>query len=341
MKKLSLCLIILLTISCNLFKPSGEIQLVDTFLDDQFVVSLAFEDDGTAWAGIIRDQYGLVKINPDGSTEIFDHTNSCLVDSANIWDMDVDSDGNLWILNEGLVRYDGHVFTKWDTINDGQLIILAYNQSLAIDENDNIWCVATNPYINCPNIKLLCFDGEDFTVHEPAPLTCYTISSVADIAIDKMNNAWFSFNDYHGDLVFLKYNGSEWTSFDTSDVGYSPYNLTDIEFDSDNNLWFNDDFLYSSIAQHGQAALFVFDQVKRATPISGAEYISSLYIDLNDNVWVSGFLPNLAVYNDTEWTLLDNEEAIPFCRDIDMDSNGDIWYATSLGIKVFRYIEEN
>ncbi|MFA6617797.1 MAG: hypothetical protein WCT23_01865 [Candidatus Neomarinimicrobiota bacterium] len=341
MKKLSLCLIVLLIISCNLFISGGSIQLVNTILVDQFVVSLAFEDDGTTWAGIIRDQYGLVKINPDGSTEIFDHTNSCLVDLANIWDMDVDSDGNLWMLNEGLVRYNGHVFTKWDTINEGQLIVLAYNQSLVIDENDNIWCVATNPYINCPNIKLISFDGNDFTVHEPSQLNSGTIYSVTDIAIDKMNNAWFSFNDYHGDLVFLKYNGSKWTSFDTSDVGYSPYNITDIEFDSENNLWFNDDFSYSSIAKHNQAALFVFDKENKATSISGSEFISSLYIDVNDNLWVSGFLPNLAVYNDGKWTFLDNEEAIPFCSDINVDNNGDIWYATSLGIKVFRYIEED
>ncbi len=336
MKKLSLLLIILLTISCNLFTSVGEIQLIDTILDDKFVVSLAFEDDGTAWAGIIRNQYGLVKINPDGSTEIFDHTNSCLVDSANIWDMDVDSDGNLWMLNEGLVRYDGHIFTKWDTINDSQLIILAYNQSLAIDGNDNIWCVATNPYINCPNIKLVCFDGEDFTVHEPEPLNCGTIYSVADIAIDKMDNAWFSFHSYNQEFVFMRYAEGEWTTFDTSDVGFSTYQVSDIEFDSDNNLWFIDDYLISSLYIPKRPTLCFFNGETQATSVIKDAYISEIAIDDHDNVWVSGASPNLGLYNGKNWVYCNNDDAV-FSREMKLNPNGDMWLAISTGIRVYRY----
>ena len=92
MKKIiTLLFVIILSVSCIINFPPGSIHQVDTLLDGQFVVSLALESDGTAWAGIIRDQYGLVKINPDGSTEVFDHTNSCLKDSANIWEIELDS----------------------------------------------------------------------------------------------------------------------------------------------------------------------------------------------------------------------------------------------------------
>lgn len=337
MKKLNLCLIVLLTISCNLFNPVGDIQLIDTLLDGQFVVSLAFEDDGTAWAGIIRDQYGLVKINTDGNTEIFDHTNSCLKDSMNIWDMDVDSEGNLWMLNDGLIRYDGNTFTKWDTINDGQLIILAYDQSLAIDGNDNIWCAATNPYINCLNIKLVSFDGSDFTVHEPAALNCGTIHTLSDIAIDKMNNPWFSFRNYNESLVFLKYAEGEWTAYDTSDIGYNPYNLTDIEFDSENNLWFNDDITFSSMHYEDHPGLYCFDGEHQAEGYGEMQLISQLSVDKNDNVWVTGLLPRLGVLNiNYKWTI-DNSDDIGFCRVMEKAPNGNMWLGTSTGIMIYRY----
>ena len=341
MKKIILLIaFILLTMSCVPFLTPGEIILVNTLLEDQFVVSLAFESDGTAWAGIIRDQYGLVKINPDGSTEIFDHTNSCLVDSANIWDMDVDSEGNLWLLNEGLVRYDGSTFTKWDTINDGQLTIVAYNQSLAIDGNDNIWVVATNPYINCPNVKLVCFDGVDFTVHEPSPLGCGSIYSVADIAIDKMDNPWFSFHSYNQGLVFMRYAEGEWTTFDTSDVGFSPYQVNDIEFDSDNNLWFNDDYLISSMYIPNRPTLCVFNGETQATPVIRNAYISEIAIDDDDNVWVSGASPNLGLYDGRNWVYCNDDDAV-FSREMKFSPDGDMWLAISTGIRVYRYSQTN
>jgi len=340
MKKLTCLLItILIAISCVFVSPVGEISLINTFLDDQFVVSLAFEDDGTAWAGIIRDQYGLVKINPDGSTEIFDHTNSCLVDSANIWDMDVDSEGNLWILNEGLLRYDGSSFTKWDTINDGQLIILAYNQSLAIDGNDNIWCIATNPYINCLNFHLICFDGENFTTYEPLSLSCGTSFPVTDIAIDKMDNKWLSFRSYNEALVFLKFGDGEWTAFDTTDIGFSPYQISDLEFDSDNNLWFNDDITFSSMHYQDHTGLYCFDGENEAIGFGDNHLISEICIDDGDNVWITGLSPRLGVFDMNHKWAVDDSDDVGFCRVMEKAPNGDMWLGTSTGIKVYRYCQ--
>jgi ligand-binding sensor domain-containing protein len=338
MKKIiTLLLVIILSVSCIINFTAGSIHLVDTLLEGQFVVSLAFDSDGTAWAGIIRDQYGLVKINPDGSTEIFDHTNSCLVDSANIWDMDIDSEGNLWMLNEGLIRYDGDTFTKWDTINDGQLIILAYNHSLAIDGNDNIWCIATNPYINCLNFQLICFDGENFTAYEPSSLSCGTSFPVTDIAIDKLDNKWLSFRSYNEALVFLKFGEGEWTAFDTTDIGFAPYQISDIEFDSDNNLWFNDDITYSSMYYEDHVGLYCFDGENVAIGFGSNHLISEICIDNADNVWFSGFSPHLGVLDMNHKWAVDDSDDVGFCRVMEMGPNGDMWLGTSTGIMIYRY----
>jgi ligand-binding sensor domain-containing protein len=338
MKKLSLFLIVILIISCNLFTPVGDIQFIDTILDGQFVVSLAFEDDGTAWAGIIRDQYGLVKINPDGSTEIFDHTNSCLVDSANIWEIKIDGQGKVWMLNaDGLICFDGENFTRYDSIDNNNYIPRAFEKRLAIDNDDNIWFIGYNPWVNCPTQKIFSFDGDEFTSYEPNGLNLDQYTSIKDIEIDNNGNVWFSF--YRGDPVFLKFDGSEWAAYDTSDIGFVPYNISDIEFDSDNNLWFNDDYTFSSIAYLPQHSLYVFDGENKAQGFGDNLLISEICIDDHDNVWFTGLSPRLGILDMNQKWVIDNSDDVGFCRVMEKAPNGDMWLGTSDGIMIYRYCQ--
>ncbi len=336
MKKVTMFLIVLLmVISCVFISPTGNISLQDTLLDNQFIVSLAIEDDGTAWAGIIRDQYGLVRINSNGSMEIFDHTNSCLKDSANIWEIEIDNQGKIWMLNEGLVcYYNGGVFTRYDSI-DNFYIPRVFTGSLAIDDDDNIWFIGYNPWVNCPTQKIFCFDGISIIGYEPNGMNLDQCPSITDIEVDPFGNVWFSF--YRGDPVFLKYDGSEWTSYDSSDIGFAPYNITDIEFDSDNNLWFNDDYTFSSVAYNVQPALYIFDGENEAMSFGENQYISEIGIDDDDNIWVAGLLPRLAVLDINHKWVIDNSDDVGFCRVMEMGPNGDMWLGTSTGILVYRY----
>ena len=329
--------VLVLFVSCLIVFPPGELNYRDTLLEDQFVVSLAIEDDGTAWAGIIRDQYGLIKINTDGSTEIFDHTNSCLHDSSNIWDMDIDSQGRVWMLNDdGLVCYDGDTFMRYDSLDDGY-IPRAHENFLEIDNNDKIWFIGYNIYVNCPAQKIFCFDGSDFTSYVPNGTGMDQSYSYTDIKVDNSGNVWFSFN--RGDPVFLKYDGSEWTSYDSSDIGFAPYKVSDIEFDSDNNLWFNDDYTFSSIAYNKQPSLYVFDGQNEAVPFGENHFISEISVDADDNIWICGLVPRLGVLDVNQKWVTDNSDNIGYCRVMEMDPNGDMWLGTSEGIKVYRYCQ--
>ncbi|GEM_PF-1263354 len=335
MKKILVYCSALLLVSCIINPPAGTISLQDTLLDGQFVVSLATEADGTAWAGIIRDQYGLVKINSDGSTEVFDHTNSCLKDSANIWDIDIDSQGRVWMLNDnGLICYDGDTFTRYDSI-DNYYIPKAYTGALAIDDEDNVWFIGYNPWVNCPTQMIFSFNGEDFISCEPNGMDLDLCSAITDIEIDGAGNVWFSF--HRGDPVFLKYDGSKWTSYDSSDIGFTPYNISDIEFDSDNNLWFNDDYTFSSIAYNEQPALYIFDGQNEAVAFGEDQYISEIGIDDGDNIWITGLSPRLGILDMNHKWVIDNSNDVGFCRVMEMDSNGDMWIGTSDGIYIYRY----
>ena len=336
MKKIiTLLFVIILSVSCIINFPPGSIHQVDTLLDGQFVVSLALESDGTAWAGIIRDQYGLVKINPDGSTEVFDHTNSCLKDSANIWEIELDSQGRVWMLNDDcLICYDGNSFMRYDSLEEGY-IPHAHENYLEIDENDNIWFIGHNIYVNYPNQKIFCFNGDEFTSYLPAGILMDQSYSFRDIKIDNSGNIWFSF--HRGDPVFLKYDGSEWTAFDSSDIGFAPYNISDIEFDSDNNLWFNDDYTFSSIAYLPQHSLYVFDGENIAQGFGDNLLISEICIDYADNVWFTGLSPRLGILDINQKLVFDNSDDVGFCRVMEVGPNGDMWLGTSTGIMIYRY----
>ncbi|MCK5816670.1 MAG: hypothetical protein KAH15_01570 [Candidatus Marinimicrobia bacterium] len=336
MKKLLVFCSILLLVSCILNPPAGTISLQDTLLDDQFIVSLAIEDDGTAWAGIIRDQYGLVKINTDGSTEIFDYTNSCLVDSVNIWEIEIDSQGKIWMLNEGLVCYEDSKFTRYDTI-ESIYVPISFENSMTIDNDDNVWFLATNPLINCSNFKIYSFDGHDFTSYDPAVLAASTCFSVSDIEVDRQGSIWFSFS-YANDPVFIKYDGNEWTSFDTSDIGFTPHKITDMGFDSDNNLWFNDDYTFSSVYFNNQPGLYTFNGIDEAIPFGEAYYVSELSADDDNNIWVTGLSPRLGILDMNHRWVIDNSDNVRFCRVMQKAPDGNMWLGTSEGIKVFRYL---
>lgn len=338
MKRISVfCLVLILFTSCVFVVPPGELSLQSTLLDDQFIVSLAFENDGTAWAGIIRDQYGLVRIDPDGSTEIFDHTNSCLHDSANVWDIDIDSQGKVWMLNDdGLICYDGDTFTRYDSI-DGFYIPKSFDNLLAIDNDDKVWLIGYNPWVDCPTQRIFSFDGENFTSYEPNGINldlCY--NTINDIEIDRLGNIWFAF--HRGEPVFLKYDGSDWTSYDTEDIGFEPYRISNIEFDSDNNLWFNDDITLSSMHYEDHPGLYCFDGEHQAEGFGDMNLVSQLSVDDNDNVWVTGLFPRLGVLNiNHKWTT-DVSDDVGFCRVMEMGPNGDMWIGTSTGIMIYRYL---
>ena len=157
-----------------------------------------------------------------------------------------------------------------------------------------------------------------------------------DIEIDNSGNIWFSF--HRGDPVFLKYDGSEWTTYDSSDIGFSPYNISDIEFDSENNLWFNDDYTFSSIAYLPQHSLFVFDDDNEAVGFGNNHLISELCIDDNDNVWFTGLSPRLGVLDMNHKWVVDNSDEVGFCRVMEKAPNGDMWFGTSCGIKLYGYL---
>ena len=67
------------------------------------------------------------------------------------------------------------------------------------------------------------------------------------------------------------------------------------------------------------------------------QYISEIGIDDDDNIWVAGLLPRLAVLDINHKWVIDNSDDVGFCRVMEMGPNGDMWLGTSTGILVYRY----
>jgi ligand-binding sensor domain-containing protein len=68
-------------------------------------------------------------------------------------------------------------------------------------------------------------------------------------------------------------------------------------------------------------------------------YISEIAIDDNDNIWVTGLNPRLAVFDMNKRWVRDESDDVSFCRVMEKAPNGDMWLGTSEGIKVYRYCQ--
>ncbi len=148
-------------------------------------------------------------------------------------------------------------------------------------------------------------------------------NAVANIAIDRKNNniKWIGV-PYHG---LVKFDGINWTVFDTSNSPLTLYSPSCITIDKYNNLWMGGT----------PGALFKFDGKNNwtiyNTTNSGlpSNFVQSIEIDENNVKWI-GTGNGLVKFNDTSWVIYNTTNSgIPsndvMCIEIE---NGFKWTGT-------------
>ena len=332
MKKLSLfLLIILIPLSCTLFDPPeadvDNIEFVQKILDGYWVVSIAFEDDGTAWCGTLGGySSGLLRYK-DGQVDVFNAENSIINDSTTIRDLDVDSQGRVWICNDGLVCYEDGNFIRYDSSNS--LIPQNSTRSVEIDSNDKIWITS---WISSGDGGLISLENDVFSVFttENSGLPSEIIR---DMEIDNQNNVWLLYPN-----KITKFNGHVWTSYLSEDLGFEPYMLSDFEINSMDQVCGIMDFGYSSsmYSHVGNPVLYKFNG-ENAEVVLGDSTSSffKIYLDLNDNIWCTGF-NGIRVYqfNNLEKFKVFELDHSPFfiCESPD----GKIWISGGGGVHIYQ-----
>lgn len=290
-------------------------------LNEYFVTSIAFDSKGNAWIGTFDK--GLIKYNSN-ETIVYDSSNSLIQDDK-IWDIAVDSKDNIWIGCKGLIKFDGNNFMLYNPQNTP--MPEDYVFSIAIDSKDNIWftsCVFREGGI----VK---FDGTTWTVFTPKNSNMPD-NLVHSIAIDHNDNVWLALGGYVGMSFLVRISGNKWTSYNSDDIGFSPYYFLNIDIDSHNEVCASIDYTLSSAFYNSGPQAFVFNGSNSLQlQIDSLTNFTSLKVDNEDNIWCNtghGF----AVYNWDKWII--NDSIFESCGAFTIEQAPDnrIWIGTGEGV---------
>lgn len=269
---------------------------------------LEVDNNNNIWIG--TNGKGLIKY--DGSTKTFFDTINSPIPSNIIFDMKLDSKGNLWLATpEGLVKYDG---TEWIIYNtESSELPENFIYSIEIDEKDVIW-------IGTRSNGLIKFDGVNWKRYKLSN-SILPSNAIYSITFDSKDNAWIG----TAGKTLLNFDRTSWVLLDTSNSGLLNTVFAS-EFDKMGNLWIG--------GYRGKPWLTKYDGQNwlhcdsTNSPFSSAG-VSCLRSDPNDNLWISaGFSHGLIKFDGTNWTIYNMQNTTltsEIIQDIEFDKYGNLW----------------
>ncbi|MCK4645895.1 MAG: peptidoglycan DD-metalloendopeptidase family protein [Candidatus Aminicenantes bacterium] len=160
--------------------------------------------------------------------------------------------------------------------------------------------------------------GKDKWNHYVNPLG-YGISS---IVIDKENNMWFG--TYGGGVSIFE--GTNWTTYNTSNSGLAGDSVQAIAEDSGGNLWFGT--WDGGVSRFDGTNWTTYD-----TSNSGLAYdrVRSVAIDSAGNLWFGTYGGGASKFDGTSWTTYNSSNSgltSDKIRPVAIDSGGNLWFGT-------------
>ena len=201
--------------------------------DPEFLpFDIEIDESGTLWSGTIG---GIVKY--DGSQwKVYDESNTNLsADISYIRSLAIDRNGTKWAgtTDEGMVKYDG---SQWSLLNKSNSKLPSNHiTAITIDASSNKW-IGTGK-------GLVKYDGSNWEVYDTTNSQLPNYNDIETITIDGTGNVWigtdrednFTGPDVPGSLI--KYSGSDWTIFDSSNSSLKGNSINDITIDGSGKLW--------------------------------------------------------------------------------------------------------
>lgn len=290
-------------------------NLSNSGLSGNSVNAIAFEKNGTLWAGTLQaspnyynENTGVVRFDGTNWKNNFDPNSQSPIHGDAVV---TDHNGNIWVANSNsLYKYDGNNWSKFPVDLYGNYI------SMVVDSSNHIWVAS-----NYRNLKE--FNGSDWKEHKYGGG-----SNLKFIDVDLNNNIWFgTYNE------LSRYNGSDWKEFFCKDKsgGTCWFTIQAIKSDLKNNIWI------------GGGGLTKFDGLnytRYKTKKNGLAYhnVTRIEIDNENNAWVGTSSDGLLKYNGKVWVLYDtsNSEILSnYIRVIKSDGN-QIWIGSESGLTKFN-----
>lgn len=186
--------------------------------------------------------------------------------TGNIYDLDIDSEGNCFIATNdtGLVKLD--VSGNWTVFNISDIQNGNWVHDVYIDENNIKWL---------STIKgLTKFDETELKSYQlcNAPLIS---SRSSDVYIEKSGTIWF------GDYGITKYDGSSWRRFDYTNSILPFSTITHFTMDADNNLWAGTG---AGLIKLKDTTITIYDIDNSDLPDNN---VTDIAVDKNNILWIT------------------------------------------------------
>jgi ligand-binding sensor domain-containing protein len=232
--------------------------------------------------------------------------------------MAIGSDGTLWIGNSfyGLTSFDGNNWVNYHTTNsDIPFNIIGL---LTIDNDGYLWILGRESEYSTQ--ELVQYTGTDWITHQ-TPLSITTREGTT-MTSDNDGNVWIG--SHSGGLY--KFDGSNWTSINTSNSGLASNYISSIDVQDSNRIWICSRWLH------------LFDGnnwITYDTSNSGLTHAPyDLTIDVSGEIWISSsyYISGITSYDGTNWINYNSSNSgIPqtWFHAIACESNGVVWLATS------------
>jgi ligand-binding sensor domain-containing protein len=256
-------------------------------LPHNWVTAIAVDRQGNKWIGTYGG--GLAKFDGVNWT-VYNTSNSGLPHNF-IFSIAIDGQGNKWIGTDGLglAKFDGVNWTVYNTSNSG----LPHNwvYAIAVDRQGNKWIVTGS--------GLAKFDGVNWTVYNTSN-SGLPSNSIGSIVFDDSNNVWIGTSQYWNGSSLIggglaKFDGVNWTVYNTSNSGLPSNNISAIAIDRQRNIWVGTD---RGLAKFDGENWAVYNTLNSGLPSNN---IGAIVIDEQGNIWIGmGGFPGggLAVYRE-------------------------------------------
>ncbi len=270
-------------------------------LPDNLVKCLAADKIGNMWIGTTK---GLAKYDGASTEEtgwtVYNTSNTGLPEN-DVECLSVEGNGNIWIgiWGRGLVKYDGTNWIIYDTSNSGLPDNLV--KCLTVDGSGNIWTGTTKGLAKYDGAST---EGTGWTVYNTSNsglpenyFSCLVADESGDIWI---GTGW----DYEGFEVqvsgLVKYDGTNWIVYDTSNSGLPDNLLKCLTVDDSGNIWIGTgDRRGYGLARYDGTSPEGTGWTVYNTSNSGLpdNLVKCLNVDGSGNMWI-GTWGGLAVFNE-------------------------------------------
>lgn len=235
-----------------------------------------------------------------------------------------DSKGNVWCSNtEAIFKLIDDKWVTFDNFNSLQANFEGIN-SFALDEDNNVWCVANgNKAFLIENDSLVYFNTDNSLPY----------SDFIDIVIDDENSKWIAYKN-----GLIKIDSNEYTLYKNEDINPQLYNLSNwfLFLNNENGIWIYC-FRYGLVYWTGNSSK-LFTPENSMLP---SDVVYDVAFDKDNNAWICSS-EGLAMYSkDGSWAMMDSVVLGIHTTSITIDSSNIKWVVARNPHRLYRYDDNN